>query len=281
MSDTISPIEEANVRNRIAISIGLALLLGVTAQGQTTNDGYPNRPVRIIVPFAAGGLGDMFARLIRQKLSEQLGQQFFVENRPGASGNMCTAWAARAPADGYTLMVGSSAVWVNASLYPQLPYDPVRDFEPIIIGATSPEVLVVHPSVPAQNMQELVTLVRAGQYNNFAIAGVGTPPHLSTELFKLSLKLDIVMVPFGGGGPMGQSLVAGHTPVAFATLPVASGPIKAGLLRALAVTSAKRIAILPDVPTMDEAGVPGQVQPQCIWAPMGTPGDIIELLYRE
>src|SRR5262249_17985711 len=122
--------------------------------------------------------------------------------------------AARAPADGYTLMVGSSAVWVNASLYPQLPYDPVRDFEPIIIGATSPEVLVVHPSVRAQNVQELVTLVRAGQYNNFAIAGVGTPPHLSTELFKLSLKLDIVA-------------------------------------------------------------------PQCIWAPMGTPGDIIELLYRE
>jgi len=221
--------------------------------------------------------------IIGQKLSEQLGQQFFVENRPGASGNIGTAVAARAPADGYTLMVGSSAVWVNASLYPQLPYDPVRDFEPIIIGATSPEVLVVHPSVPAQNMQELVTLVRAGQYNNFAIAGVGTPPHLSTELFKLSLKLDIVMVPFGGGGPMVQSVVAGHTPVAFSTLPVASGQIKAGLLRALAVTSAKRIAILPDVPTMDEAGVPGQVQeaPQCIWAPMGTPGDIIELLYRE
>ena len=194
-----------------------------------------------------------------------------------------TAVAARAPTDGYTLMVGSSAVWINASLYPQLPYDPVRDLEPIIIGATSPEVLVVHPSVPAQNVQELVTLVRTGQYNNFAIAGVGTPPHLSTELFKLSLKLDIVMVPFGGGGPMVQSVVAGHTPVAFSTLAVASGPIKAGLLRALAVTSAKRIAILPDVPTMDEADVPGQVQeaPQCIWAPMGTPGDIIELLYRE
>src|SRR5215469_3836191 len=171
----------------------------------------------------------------------------------------------------------------RARLYPQLPYDPVRDFEPIIIGATSPEVLVVHPSVPAQNVQELVTLVRTGQYNNFAIAGVGTPPHLSTELFKLSLKLDIVMVPFGGGGPMVQSVVAGHTPVAFSTLPVASGQIKAGLLRALAVTSEKRIAILPDVPTMDEAGVPGQVQeaPQCIWAPMGTPGDIIKLLYRE
>src|SRR5215471_543451 len=137
--------EDANVHNWIAISIGLALLLGVTAQGQTTKDSYPSRPVRIIVPFAAGGPGDIFARLIGQKLSEQLGQQFFIENRPGASGNIGTAVAARAPADGYTLMVGSSAVWINASLYPQLPYDPVRDFEPIIIGATLPEVLVVHP----------------------------------------------------------------------------------------------------------------------------------------
>jgi tripartite-type tricarboxylate transporter receptor subunit TctC len=271
------------VRNWSAIPIGFALLLGGTAQGQITKDNYPNRPVRMIVPFAAGGPGDIFARLIGQKLSEQLGQQFFIENRPGAGGNIGTAVVARAPADGYTLMVASSAVWVNASLYPQLPYDPVKDFEPIIIGATSPEVLVVHPSVPAQNVQELVTLVRAGKYNNFAIAGVGTPPHLSTELFKMSLKLDIVMVPFGGGGPMVQSVVAGHTPVAFSTLAVASGPIKAGLLRALAVTSAKRMQVLAGVPTMEETGVPDQVHeaPQCVWAPMGTPSEIIELLYRE
>src|SRR5262249_17822149 len=123
MSDTISPIEEANVRNRIAISIGLALPLGVTPHGQTTHYSSLNRPVRILVPSASGGVGDILARMIGQKLSEQLGQQFFVENRPGASGNIGTAVAARAPADGYTLMVGSSAVWVNASLYPQLPYD--------------------------------------------------------------------------------------------------------------------------------------------------------------
>ena len=190
---------------------------------------------------------------------------------------------ARAPADGYTLLVASSAVWVNAILYPQIPYDPVRDLEPIIIGATSPEVLVVHPSVPATNVHELVALVREGKYNNFAIAGIGTPPHLSTELFKLSLKLDIVTVPFGGGAPMVQSLIAGHTLVAFATLPSASEQIKDGLLRALAVTSAKRIALLPDVPTMEEAGVPGQAHeaPQCVWAPAGTPPAIIDLLYRE
>ena len=181
-----------------------ALLVGGTAQGQTSKDVYPNRPVRMIVPFGAGGPGDIFARLIGQKPSEQLGQQFVIENRPGAGGNIGAGVAARAPADGYTLLVGSSTLWVNASLYPQIPYDPVRDFEPIIIGATSPEVLVVHPSVPAKTVQELVALVRAGKYNNFAIAGAGTPPHLSTELFKLSLKLDIVTVPFGGGGPMVQ-----------------------------------------------------------------------------
>jgi tripartite-type tricarboxylate transporter receptor subunit TctC len=210
------------VRKWIATSIGLALLVGGTAQGQTSKDVYPNRPVRMIVPFGAGGPGDIFARLIGKKLSEQLGQQFVIENRPGAGGNIGAGIAARAPADGYTLLIGSSTLWVNASLYPQIPYDPVRDFEPIIIGATSPEVLVVHPSVPAKTVQELVALVRAGKYNNFAIAGAGTPPHLSTELFRLSLKLDIVTVPFGGGGPMVQSVVGGHTPVAFATLPSAS-----------------------------------------------------------
>jgi tripartite-type tricarboxylate transporter receptor subunit TctC len=281
--DIILPIEDPNVRKWIATSLGLALLLGGTAQGQLTKGIYPNRPVRMIVPFGAGGPGDIFARLIAQRLSERLGQQFFIENRPGASGNIGAGVAAHAPADGYTLLVGSSTLWINASLYPQIPYDPVRDFEPITIGATSPEVLVVHPSVPAKTVQELVALVRAGKYNNFAMAGAGTPPHLSAELFKLSLKLDIVMVPFGGGGPMVQSVVAGHTPVAFSTLPAASAQIKDGLLRALAVTSAKRIAIFPDVPTMDEAGVPGQIQeaPQCVWAPAGTPREIIDLLYRE
>ncbi len=267
---------------------GVALIVASVAQSsstqaQTAPATYPNRPVKMLVPFAAGGPGDIFARLIAQKLSEQLGQQFFVENRPGAAGNIGAGVAARAPADGYTLLVGSSTVWVNASLYPSIPYDPVKDFDPIIIAATSPEVLVVHPSVPAKTVQELIALVRAGKYTNFAMPGAGTPPHLSTELFKLSLKLDFVTVPFGGGGPMVQSVVAGHTPIAFSALPAAAAQIKEGLLRALAVTSNKRISILPDVPTMDEAGVPGQEQeaPQCVWAPAGTPPEIIDLLYRE
>ncbi len=272
-----------SLRKWAAAVVGLILLAGGAAQAQSSRDGYPNRPVRMIVPFAAGGPGDIFARLIAQKLTDQLGQQFFIENRAGAGGNIGAGLAARAPADGYTLLVGSSTLWVNASLYPQIPYDPVKDFDPIIIAATSPEVLVVHPSLPARTVAELIALVRAGKYNNFAIPGAGTPPHLSTELFKQSLELEFVTVPFSGGGPMVQSVVAGHTPVAFSALPAAAAQIKDGLLRALAVTGAARSAILPDVPTMDEAGVPGQVQeaPQCVWAPAGTPGGIIDLLYRE
>jgi tripartite-type tricarboxylate transporter receptor subunit TctC len=271
------------MRTLIGGFIGLAMLVSGIAQAQIAKDSYPNRPVRMVVPFAAGGPGDIFARLIAQKLSEQLGQQFFIENRAGAGGNIGAELVARAPADGYTLLVGSSTVWVNASLYPEMHYDPVKDFDPIIIAGTSPEVLVVNPSVPAKTVQELIALVRAGTYNTFAMPGAGTPPHLSTELFKLSLKLDFVTVPFGGGGPMVQSVVAGHTPVAFSALPAAVAQIKGGLLRALAVTSAKRISLLPDVPTMEEAGVPGQEQeaPQCIWAPAGTPREIIDLLYRE
>lgn len=271
------------MRALIAAIIGMALLAGDAAYPQTAKETYPNRPVRMIVPFAAGGPGDVFARLIAQKLSEQLGRQFFVENRAGAGGNIGSGLAARAPADGYTLLVGSSTVWVNTSLYPQMPYDPVKDLDPIIIAATSPEVLVVHPSVPARTVAELIALVRAGTYNNFAIPGAGTSPHLSTELFKQSLKLDFATVPFGGGGPMVQSVVAGHTPVAFSALPAAAAQIKEGWLRALAVTSGKRSALLPDVPTMEESGVPGQEQeaPQCVWGPAGTPREIIDLLYRE
>jgi tripartite-type tricarboxylate transporter receptor subunit TctC len=271
------------VRASVGALIALTLLVVGAAHAQTAKETYPGRPVRMIVPFAAGGPGDIFARLIAQRMSEQLGQQFFIDNRPGAAGTIGAGVAARASADGYTLLVGSSTVWVNASLYASIPYDPVKDFDPIIIAATSPEVLVVHPSVPATNVQELIALVRAGKYTNFAMPGAGTPPHLSTELFRLSLKLDFVVVPFNGGGPMVQSVVGGHTPIAFSALPAAAAQIKDGLLRALAVTSSKRISILPDVPTMDEAGVPGQEQeaPQGVWAPAGTPREIVDLLYRE
>src|SRR5712672_1240624 len=147
---------------------------------------YPSRPVRVIVPFGAGGPGDLFARLIAQQLGENLGKAFYIENHPGAAGNIGTALAARAPADGYTLVVVSSTFMINATLYPKLPYDPIKDFDPITIAATTPNVVMVNPSVPANTVAELVALIRAGKYTNYAMGGTGTPSHLSAELFRLA-----------------------------------------------------------------------------------------------
>src|SRR5262249_41818218 len=250
------------MRALVKISVSLCALLWPSlghAQGSQDAVGpYPNRPVRIVVPFAAGGPGDLIPRLLAQKLSQKPGQPFYVENHPGAGGNIGTGLAARAPADGYTILLTSATFMINASLYPKIPYDPIKDFAPVTVAATTPNVLVVHPSVPAKSVAELIALARGGTYNNYAMPGAGTRAHLSGELFKLSLKLDLVAVPFGGGGPMIQSVVAGHTPVAFSALPPAAPQIKEGFLRALAVTSAARISLLPGGPTLAEARVPAQ-----------------------
>ena len=253
------------------------------AAGIAATEPYPSRPVRIIVPFGAGGPGDLFARLIAQQLGENLGKAFYIENHPGAAGNIGTALAARAPADGYTLVVVSSTFMINATLYPKLPYDPIKDFDPITIAATTPNVVMVNPSVPANTVAELVALIRAGKYTNYAMGGTGTPSHLSAELFRLALKLDLVAIPFNGGGPAVASVIGGHTPVSFSALAPAAAPIKEGLLRAFAVTSAARSRVLPDVPTLSEAGFPNLENdtPQGILAPAGTPRPIIDLLYRE
>jgi tripartite-type tricarboxylate transporter receptor subunit TctC len=245
--------------------------------------GYPSRPVRVIVPFAPGGVTDVMGRLLAQKLSENLGQQFYVENHAGAGGNIGTATAATQRPDGYTLVVTSSSYVVNPSLHAKVPYDPEKDFVPVTISGTSPNVLVVHPSVPAKSVKELVDYVRTTGKQSFASAGVGTTPHLSGELFRLSLGLDMVHVPFSGAGPALQSAVAGHTPIAFTALPPAVSLVKAGSLRALAATSAKRSSALPDVPTMAEAGFPGQEAETLllVLAPAGTPKEIVARLYRE
>jgi tripartite-type tricarboxylate transporter receptor subunit TctC len=261
-----------------------AMTAATACQAQNApGEPYPSRPVRIIVPFGAGGPGDLFARLIAQQLTENLGKAFYIENHPGAGGNIGTGLAARAPADGYTLVVVSSTFMINATLYPKLPYDPIKDFDPITIAATTPNVLMVNPSVPARTVQELVALIRAGKYNNYAMGGTGTPSHMSAELFRLALKLDLVAIPFNGGGPAVASVIGGHTPVSFSALAPAAAPIKEGLLRALAVTSKARSSVLPDVPTLAEAGFPDQENdtPQGILAPAGTPRPIIDLLHRE
>jgi tripartite-type tricarboxylate transporter receptor subunit TctC len=266
----------------LALAVSTASLCSPAASAD--GDPYPSRAVRIIVPFAAGGPPDVIARIVAQKLSERLGQQFYVEDRPGAGGNTGNADAARAAPDGYTLLMMSTGFIVNVSLYSKLPYDPVRDFSPVSLLCSSPNVITVHPSVPAHSVRELIDVIRAapGKYS-YAQPSTGSTPHLSGELFKQRFGLDLVMVPFNGASLAVNSTLAGQTPVAFTAVPPAAGAIKGGALRGLAVTSAHRIAALPDVPTMAEAGVPDQEAETLngVLVPAGTPPEIVARLHRE
>lgn len=264
----------------LTASAAVSPIISGSAWAQT----YPARPVRVIVPFSAGGPTDVFARLIAINLSKSLGQQFYVENQPGAGGNLGMGAGARAAPDGYTMSVVSTSFVVNPSLYAKIPYDPLKDFAPVTLAAASPNVLVVHPSIPANSVKELVAFLNAnpGKYS-FAHPGVGTTSQLSGEMFKHSQKLDIVSVPFGGSAPAIQSALAGHTPIAFTVLTPAVPQVKEGKLRALAVTTPKRSPALPDVPTMAEAGLSDQESDtmQGVLVPAGTPQPIVALLHRE
>ncbi len=269
----------------LAIIATLGAAWAVTAAAVHAEDaGYPSRPVRIIVPFAAGGPPDVIARLVAQKLSESWRQQVYVEDLPGAGGNTGTATAARAAPDGYTLYMMSTGFMVNPSLYAKVPYDPVKDFAPVTLAATSPNVLFVHPSVPAHSAKELIALIKSspGKYS-YAQPSTGSTPHLSGELLKLQYDLDLVTVPFNGASLAVNSTLAGHTPIALTALPPAIANIKEGNLRGLAVTARKRAAALPDVPTMVEAGIPDQEGETIngLLAPAGTPGDIIARINRD
>ena len=245
---------------------------------------YPGRSVRVVVGFAAGGPTDVVARIVAQKLSDTLGQQFYVENIGGAGGNTASGQVARAPADGYTVMVISTGFVVNPSLYARVPYDPIKDFAPVTLVAASPNVVVVNPSVPAKSIPELVQLIRdnPGKYS-FAGPGVGSTPHLSGELFRLHFNLDLVHVPFTGAGPAIQATLGGHTPIAFTAMPPAMAAVKDGKLRALGVAAEKRVAALPDLQTFAEQGVNGQEADTLtgIVVPAGTPREIVDLLQRE
>jgi tripartite-type tricarboxylate transporter receptor subunit TctC len=264
------------------IALLAAVLATVPASAQET---YPSKPVRLVIPFAPSGPADLIARIVGQKLTEEFGKQFYIENHAGAGGNIGTALAARAPADGYTLLINSQALVINASLYKSLPYDPDKDLTAITRLANTPTVIVVHPSVPAKTMTELVALMKSGdtKYHGYAHPGVGTPSNLSGELFKLSQNINLPAIPFTGGGPMIQSVVGGHTPIAFSSLAPAAGQIKAGNIRALAVTAERRDPTMPDIPTMAEAGYPDQIgeTPVGLLAPAGTPKPIIDLLHRK
>ena len=217
---------------------------------------YPTRPVRAVVAFAPGGVTDTFARLMAQKLTEQFGKQVYVENIAGATGNIGTALVAKAPPDGYTILFAFSSHVVNPTLFARLPYDPINDFKPVTLAVASTTVVTVNPAVPAKTVKELVELIKAnpGKYS-FSSAGAGTQAHLAGEQFRLSLGLDLVHVPFGGGGPAVAAVVAGHTPISFSSPQAAMQHVKEGTVRALAVTSKTRSQIFPDVPTMTEAAI--------------------------
>jgi len=261
-----------------------ALVWPAASHAQTPPGNYPDKPVKVIVPFAAGGPTDVVARLIATKLSERTGKQFYVENITGAGGNAGMGQAARAGSDGYTILFVSSSYVVNPSLYPKIPYDPYKDFVPVTVAGDAPNILLVHPSVPAKTVAELIDYIKANPGKvSYASAGTGTTPHLSGELFRLSLKLDIVHVPFNGAAPAIQSLAGGHTPMAFTSLPPAIPLIQDGKIRPLAVSAEKRVAALPDVPTLAETGLADQDADtmQAVLMPAGTPRPIVDFLYRE
>jgi len=251
----------------------LTLTDGASAQS------YPSRQVRLIVPFGAGGPTDVIARVVAQRLSEAWGQQVITENIPGAGGNTGVAMVAKAPADGYTILVVSTGFMVNPSMYSKIPYDPVKDFAPVTLVAASPNVVSAHPGFPAKSLKELIEIVKAspGTYS-FAQPSTGSTPHLAGELFKQEYKLDLVTVPFNSAALAINSTIGGHTPIAFTALPPAMSNIKEGKLRGLAVLSAKRSPALPDVPTNAEAGVGGLESDTLtgIVAPAGTPKEIID-----
>jgi len=263
-----------------AILIFLASLVCATAVAQTT---YPARPVRFIVPSAAGGGTDIIARAISLKLAESLGQPFVVENRPGAGQMIGIELAAKSPADGYTILMAASTLAINPIMYKHVSYDPLRDFAPITQAATLANVIVVHPSLPVKSIAELIAYAkqRPGQLN-FASAGIGTSPQMSIELLKSMAGIDMVHIPYKGTAPGVVDLLAGQVLVMAPNLLTALPHIKAGKLRALAVTSVRRSEGLPDVPTVAESGLAGYDSTQWygVLAPAGTPKEIVARLHE-
>jgi tripartite-type tricarboxylate transporter receptor subunit TctC len=245
---------------------------------------YPTRPVRVIVTYAPGGQTDVAARLISGKVGEQLGRQFYVENITGGGGNVGMGQAARAAPDGYTMLAAFSSYVINPALFTRIPYDPLRDFDPVSLAVTSTVVFVVNNDVPVSTIGELVALLRAnpGKYS-YASAGTGTSGHLAGEQFRLAVAPDLVHVPFGGGAPAMASVVAGHTPIGIGAPTAANALIDDGKLRALAITSKVRSPTLPGVPTLAESGYPGIEGDSFVGfvVPAGTPKDIVALLNRE
>ena len=262
----------------------LALAALLSSHYAAAQSGYPSRPIRLIVPSAPGGGTDFTARTLGQKLTESLGQTVIVDNRSGAAGNIGVEIAAKSSPDGYTLVMPITSFSINPHLYSKLPFDTVKDFSPIVLASQALLFLVVTPSVPAKSVSELIGVAKAkpGQLN-YANSGNGTTAHLAGELFKKVAGVDIVSVPYKGGGPAVLDLIAGRVQIYFSTIPAALTQVQAGKLRGVAVTTTKRVSLIPDVPTVAESGLPGfeVVGWFGIFAPAGTPAPIVAKLNKE
>ena len=273
------------MRRGLFLSIVIAMVLACGVSYGQAADPYPTRQVRIVVPYPAGGPTDLIARLVAQKLGERLGQSFFVENVSGASGAIGAGQVAHAAPDGYTLLVSTNDLAVASVTNKNIPYDPVKDFAPITIISTSPQVVAVNPAVPAKNMKELVDLIKAApEKYNYAAMGIGFGQLTAERLFKLALKLDgLVRVPFNGAAPAVNATLAGDTQIIFLALPPIAPYLSSDKLRALGVTSPARSPEFPDIPTLREAGIPDQEADLIngMVAPAGTPPEIIALLQKQ
>jgi len=271
----------------ISRTIG-STVLGVVlaaAGGFAAGQSFPSKPIRFVVPFAPGGSTDILARVLAQKLSESLGQQVVVDNRPGAGGAIGADLVAKSPADGHTWITAVTGIFsINQFLYRKLPYDPVRDFVPVTQTGSLPLILVVHPSIPARNAKELIAIARArpGQLN-YGSSGVGTATHMTTELFKAMAGLDIVHIPYKGSGQVMGDIIGGQLALIFDQVVSSLPHVQAGKLRALGITSAKRFPTLPDLPTIAESGLAGyeSISWAGIAVPAGTPREVIARIHGE
>jgi len=261
-----------------------AALLGLAGFGPAAAQDYPNRPITLVVPFPPGGSTTIVARIVADKLAESLGQQIVVDNRGGAGGTIGTKAVSRSAPDGYTIVLGyTGTLAIGPTLYPSAGYDPRKDFEPIGLIGHAPNSLVVHPSFPVKSVKELVDYAKANPGKvNYGSAGVGTVSHVSGVYFANAAGIDLVHIPYKGTGPALADLLGGHIPMAFAPIPATHANIAEGKLRGLAVTSAKRSSLLPDVPTIAESGIPGFEASLYygLAAPAGTPRPIVDKLNK-
>lgn len=275
-----SGLWHGTLRRIASAMIALASFAALPVVAQT----YPSKPIRFIVPFPPGGGNDIVGRIVAQKLADGFGLSVVVDNRGGAGGTVGTEMAAKAPADGHTMLVNNISLAVNATLFQKLPYDTLKDLAPVTLVGRQPNIVVVHPSVPAKSMPELLALARAKPRQiNYGSGGVGTASHLATELLKLMAKVDMVHVPYKGLGPALTDLMGGQIQLIISTMASALPQVKAGKLRPLAVTTAKRSAFFPQVPTMDEAGIRGYEFNTWygLLVPAGTPRPILDRLNKE